>query len=501
MNEPAIDLTGKLIIKVALGDDIRRILITNEDITYDELVLMMQRVYRGKLNSNDDILIKYKDEDNDLITIFDSSDLNFAIQCSRILKITLFVNGKPEPLQTDEVKMIKSELKHIRERCNQLLDKLDDRQPYEGPSSTVDSSSFKVVPPKITDSPQRVSPRPSAVPPTSQAGSKEFDPLSSQRSAEDQQNKVMSSFGIPNDERPGTPDSISSIGSSSSRQQQQGPGAPVQQGGQAPPYPTAQAPGSAQKVPPWQQQQPGTPTAYHQGPQEFSPALVMYQNFPSYISQGQNTWAGKEGPHEFSSYQRSLMQSHTFTGHEHDQHSSRTNTPISSSYAAGSQQQHPQQQQHPGYPSQSSQQGAPQPPTTQYGPGYSQAGAQPGVQPGAQPGVQPGAQPGVQPGTQPGQQQGGYQQQGYGMMVPPQQQQQQPMPSQQPLGPQGPSPQQQQVPQAGPYGYQQPGAQPGAGAAAPVQGPPGPGNPYASQGPRYAGGYPRPAGNYPQGYQ
>ena len=28
--------------------------------------------------------------DGDLITIFDSSDLSFAIQCSRILKITLF---------------------------------------------------------------------------------------------------------------------------------------------------------------------------------------------------------------------------------------------------------------------------------------------------------------------------------------------------------------------------------------------------------------------------
>ena len=62
MNEPGIDLTGKLIIKVALGDDIRRILITNEDIGYDELVLMMQRVYRGKLNSTDDIVIKYRDE-------------------------------------------------------------------------------------------------------------------------------------------------------------------------------------------------------------------------------------------------------------------------------------------------------------------------------------------------------------------------------------------------------------------------------------------------------
>lgn len=28
--------------------------------------------------------------DGDLITIFDSSDLSFAIQCSRILKLTLF---------------------------------------------------------------------------------------------------------------------------------------------------------------------------------------------------------------------------------------------------------------------------------------------------------------------------------------------------------------------------------------------------------------------------
>lgn len=28
--------------------------------------------------------------DDDLITIFDSSDLSFAIQCSRILKLTLF---------------------------------------------------------------------------------------------------------------------------------------------------------------------------------------------------------------------------------------------------------------------------------------------------------------------------------------------------------------------------------------------------------------------------
>jgi hypothetical protein len=37
-----LDLTGKLIIKATLGEDIRRIPIHNDDLTYDELVLMMQ---------------------------------------------------------------------------------------------------------------------------------------------------------------------------------------------------------------------------------------------------------------------------------------------------------------------------------------------------------------------------------------------------------------------------------------------------------------------------
>lgn len=57
-----MDLSGKLIIKARLGDDIRRVPIHNEDITYDELLLMLQRVYRGKLNNTDDVTLKYQDE-------------------------------------------------------------------------------------------------------------------------------------------------------------------------------------------------------------------------------------------------------------------------------------------------------------------------------------------------------------------------------------------------------------------------------------------------------
>jgi len=51
-----------LICQVQLGDDIRKVLIHNESITYDELLLMMQRIFNGKLTANDDLTIKYKDE-------------------------------------------------------------------------------------------------------------------------------------------------------------------------------------------------------------------------------------------------------------------------------------------------------------------------------------------------------------------------------------------------------------------------------------------------------
>nr|XP_023479673.1 protein TFG isoform X6 [Equus caballus] len=131
-----LDLSGKLIIKAQLGEDIRRIPIHNEDITYDELVLMMQRVFRGKLLSNDEVTIKYKDEDGDLITIFDSSDLSFAIQCSRILKLTLFVNGQPRPLESSQVKYLRRELIELRNKVNRLLDSLE--PPGEpGPSTSI----------------------------------------------------------------------------------------------------------------------------------------------------------------------------------------------------------------------------------------------------------------------------------------------------------------------------------------------------------------------------
>ncbi|XP_046764870.1 protein TFG isoform X2 [Gallus gallus] len=237
-----LDLSGKLIIKAQLGEDIRRIPIHNEDITYDELVLMMQRVFRGKLLSNDEVTIKYKDEDGDLITIFDSSDLSFAIQCSRILKLTLFVNGQPRPLESNQVKYLRRELIELRNKVNRLLDCLE--PPAEPGVSTnlpeSDAVDGREEKPAAADS---------SVKPSTQviaASMSAFDPLKNQ---DEISKNVMSAFGLtddqvagppsaPAEERSGTPDSIASSSSAAHP-----PGVQPQQA----PYPGAQ-PQTGQQV-------------------------------------------------------------------------------------------------------------------------------------------------------------------------------------------------------------------------------------------------------------
>jgi len=116
-----LDLSGKLIIKACYGDDIRRIPIHNDDLTYDELVLMMQRVFKGSLDAEEDILLKYKDEDGDLITITDNSDLTFAIQYCRVLRLTIITNTKENKNINLTPQTIKN-LREIRDAVNRFLD-------------------------------------------------------------------------------------------------------------------------------------------------------------------------------------------------------------------------------------------------------------------------------------------------------------------------------------------------------------------------------------------
>jgi len=119
-----LDMTGKLIIKVSLGEDIRRIPIHNDELTYDELVLMMQRVFRGVLDPEDELVIKYKDEDGDLITIMDNSDLSFAIQYCRVLRLTIISSVTSEKKAVGH--QVVMELREIRDKVTKLLDTVAD---------------------------------------------------------------------------------------------------------------------------------------------------------------------------------------------------------------------------------------------------------------------------------------------------------------------------------------------------------------------------------------
>jgi len=126
----SFDLPGKLIVKAQLYDDIRRVPIHNDEITYDELLLMMQRIFKGSLKAQDDIVVKYQDEDGDLVTIFDSNDLSLAIQSCRILKLKLLPTKKEEPAKELKVaaipvSAIRDQLKELRDKVNNILDYLD----------------------------------------------------------------------------------------------------------------------------------------------------------------------------------------------------------------------------------------------------------------------------------------------------------------------------------------------------------------------------------------
>ncbi|ENN79837.1 protein TFG isoform X2 [Dendroctonus ponderosae] len=207
-----LDLSGKLIIKIQFGDDIRRIPIHNEAITYDELVLMMQRVFRGKLSANDDITLKYKDEDGDLVTIFDSTDLSFAIQCSRILKLQVFLNKKCETdnISRTDVAKLKQQIRTIRDHVNKLLDYVDEVKTAKPASHRQECSDFALE----SNAPNST---------VSKVNSSEFDPLQEKHQkngTEDQ--KPPSKPSTPQNEGSNSrPQSASMISQQSASQQQQ----------------------------------------------------------------------------------------------------------------------------------------------------------------------------------------------------------------------------------------------------------------------------------------
>lgn len=152
-------LSGQLIIKAQLGDDIRKMMIHNEELTLNELILMMQRIFSGKISNSDDITIKYLDDDEDKITLLTDSDLTVALHFHKVLRLFVFVNGQElvdEKSSDDkdkqgnliDAKTFRTELQQIRNSVQTILDRLqasNDQSEKESPTPVTTSQS-NVVP-------------------------------------------------------------------------------------------------------------------------------------------------------------------------------------------------------------------------------------------------------------------------------------------------------------------------------------------------------------------
>lgn len=90
--------------------------------------------------------------DGDLITINDSSDLSFAIQCSRVLKLIILMNSIDSAstetklksiLKQSEIVGLKTQLRSIRDQVNKILDSLD-TEPVLPPTNVDESKYLKM---------------------------------------------------------------------------------------------------------------------------------------------------------------------------------------------------------------------------------------------------------------------------------------------------------------------------------------------------------------------
>ena len=139
-----LDLAGNLIIKAKFNNNFKKTTINNDELTYDELILMLQRLFNGRFDAKDDVKLKYRDEDGDLVDIDNDSDLKSAIQSDRYLKLVISL-GDEEcddlSLLDDRISLTKKEFRKLTDTMERILDSLKTNEPVKPENST--NSSFE----------------------------------------------------------------------------------------------------------------------------------------------------------------------------------------------------------------------------------------------------------------------------------------------------------------------------------------------------------------------
>ncbi|KAI9272321.1 hypothetical protein EDC94DRAFT_256932 [Helicostylum pulchrum] len=112
-------------IKCRFGDEIHCVSIKQTP-TYDDLRLMMCRVFKSNITNPENIVLKYMDNEGDLISLVDDNGIIHAISISNLLKITVYVKASiivsPSAEQTkttllqDQINDLKNSFKKIEKQ-------------------------------------------------------------------------------------------------------------------------------------------------------------------------------------------------------------------------------------------------------------------------------------------------------------------------------------------------------------------------------------------------
>ncbi|BHF69998.1 hypothetical protein SprV_0301304600 [Sparganum proliferum] len=143
-------MSQPLIVKAKYEKEIRILPVYTDELSFDELYLMISRMFKGHIAAGDDLILKYVDSDGDLITLSDAADLDLALLENK--KLCVHVSSRPQedsehpstnepfenegnPITSLEGIVLIDELTVVRSQINNLIDKLATCRPVKTTST------------------------------------------------------------------------------------------------------------------------------------------------------------------------------------------------------------------------------------------------------------------------------------------------------------------------------------------------------------------------------
>ncbi|KAI7880538.1 hypothetical protein K492DRAFT_75124 [Lichtheimia hyalospora FSU 10163] len=99
------------------------------------LCLMMYRLFKNRLSNPEHIILKYTDDEGDLISMTDDTDVNHAISQSPLLKITVFDKETMDP-EAPSLQDLQSQIKKLSEMLEKVMDTAAVKETNSGDNSS-----------------------------------------------------------------------------------------------------------------------------------------------------------------------------------------------------------------------------------------------------------------------------------------------------------------------------------------------------------------------------